>query len=310
MSKILSFQKERSLAIVELASAEQNTFNYISGPSAIKRNLIQVKEIDEGGRVNDILVENLSTEFVFFTDGDVLVGAKQNRVLNTSVLLAPNSKTKIPVSCVEQGRWSYRSKVFRETDYTIPTSMRASKAEDVRRNLLSDSAPYADQYKVWSQTILFAKSYDAESSTSDLGAVYEKEASNFDKFVNSFKCSERANGLAIFLKHSLLSIDLFNRTDIYAEYFPRILKGAAMDAFALKDDSSPLKQAEAEYKTLAFLDKFDEINFETYPAVGVGTEKRFETNELTGFELIYEKHMIHLSALNYEKANKDFSRRF
>ena len=57
---------------------------------------------------------------VLFLEGEELVGAKQNRILNTSVLLPARSKIKIPVSCVERGRWAYKSKHFGSEAGTLP----------------------------------------------------------------------------------------------------------------------------------------------------------------------------------------------
>jgi ARG and Rhodanese-Phosphatase-superfamily-associated Protein domain len=38
-------------------------------------------------------------------DGQELVGAKQNRVLNVTVLIEAESEVLLPLSCVEEGRW-------------------------------------------------------------------------------------------------------------------------------------------------------------------------------------------------------------
>jgi len=86
--RINSFQKFRRLSVVQYTAEPANTINYISGPAAVKNDLIQVKEIDQAGSVNDLILFNLSDQYVFFMDGDILAGAKQNRVLNTSVLNA------------------------------------------------------------------------------------------------------------------------------------------------------------------------------------------------------------------------------
>ena len=45
-------------------------------------------------------------------EGEELIGAKQNRVLERSILVAAGSKLEIPAKCVEQGRWAYRSRRF------------------------------------------------------------------------------------------------------------------------------------------------------------------------------------------------------
>ena len=61
----------------------------------------------------ELMVENKGDMRVLFIEGEELVGAKQNRILNTSILVPAKSKTKIPVSCVERGRWRYHSPMFR-----------------------------------------------------------------------------------------------------------------------------------------------------------------------------------------------------
>ncbi len=310
-SKVHSFQSEKSLSIVQLSTPDQNSFKYISGAKAIKDNLIEVKELSESGIVNSLIVINLSNEFVFFMDGDILVGAKQNRVLNTSVLLAPKSKITIPVSCVEQGRWRYKSAKFSEAYYSSPAYLRASKAKSVKSSLKMSNQYNADQREVWERVELYSKGHNVNSATSNLSDIYDEKMDDLDEFTEAFKLSNEANGMAVFIQSKLLNIDVFNRTDIYAEYFPKIIKGAAMEAFGLKI-TSELKEAEAVYKAQSFLDKFDTMEFEKYNGVGVGTERRFESNELTGFKLVYSGKLIHLTALNIkderETSNEDIGR--
>jgi len=301
--KILSFQKNRSLAIVQLATSEQNTFDYISSSNAFKQDIIEVKEVNEAGSVNNIFVLNLSDKFIFFSDGDVVEGAKQNRVLNTSVLLPPKSKTNIPVSCIEQGRWKYQGDKFKETDYTIPTGLRASKADNIKSSLKMNKKHYAEQSKVWEDVKLYAKSQKVFSKTSNLSDVYEQKRDDINEFINKFKHSSESNGIAVFIKSKLLSIDIFNRTDIFEEYFQKLLKGSAVEAFYLNEPDTTFEQKDAENKTLNFFNKINEVEFEIYPGVGVGEEKRFNLNELNGLELVYESKMIHLNALNISKNN-------
>jgi len=64
---------------------------------------------------------------------------------------------------------------------------------------------------------------------------------------------------------------------------------------------SKMTEAEASYKTLTFIDQFDNLTFNEHAGVGVGTEKRFRSEDLTGFELVYNSNMIHLTALNLKK---------
>ena len=99
-----------AISVFPLFSDTERSVPYRLSEEAFADQTIIVEEVDEGGSVPDLRVRNTGDERVLFLEGEELVGAKQNRVLNTSVLVAAGSKLKIPVSSVEQGRWRYRSR--------------------------------------------------------------------------------------------------------------------------------------------------------------------------------------------------------
>ena len=76
--------------------------------TAIEREEAVVEEVDEDGEVANLSVSNRATRPILIPEGEILVGAKQNRVVNVSVLVASGSTFTLPDSCVEQGRWEYR----------------------------------------------------------------------------------------------------------------------------------------------------------------------------------------------------------
>ena len=91
---------------------EDRKLPFLDLEEALKQGFIEITEISEGGSVPDLEVSNKSHEDVIILDGEELIGAKQNRIVNTTIVVAATSKLKIPVSCVEQRRWRYSSPSF------------------------------------------------------------------------------------------------------------------------------------------------------------------------------------------------------
>lgn len=297
----IDFQTAKTLSIVQFQTEQVDSFDYVSLDYAIDNNLIEIKEISQSGSVNTIFVLNKSEKYVFMMDSDVLIGAKQNRVLNTSILLEPNSKTEIPVSCVEAGRWRYRSSRFRHSDFTIAPKIRYEKAKDVKKSLEKKRGFMADQHKVWDGVLDSSMKMNVYSDTSDYSEIFEKRKIYFDDFLKSFRLNSESNGVAIFMRKKLLSIDVFNRRDIYSKYFTKIIKGAAIEAYELEERDESLSPSEANYKVVDFFDKYDSIEKDTHKSIGVGIEKRFENKYITGFELEYQGNLIHLAAIQLEE---------
>lgn len=297
----LQFQSNKALSIVQFCSSEINSFQYISLANALKNKLAEIKEVSDSGNVNNLNFVNHSEHFIFMSDGDVLSGAKQNRVLNTSVLVLPKSKLTIPVSCVEQGRWRYSKPDFSQSEYSAPVYMRSGKAKTVRKNLRETKTYMSDQSEVWDRVNKYESEFNFESLTSNLSDIYENKKHDIDDYIKCFELEPGSNGLAIFIHNRLLNLEIFNRADIYMEYFGKLLNSAAFETIYLKEKGNVLTKAEAFYKTNAFIDNMSEIKYEIHKGVGAGIEKRFETNEMTGFELEYERKMIHYVALNLHK---------
>jgi hypothetical protein len=114
--------------------------------------------------------------------------------------------------------------------------------------------------------------------------------------MHRFAVDAGSNGLALFFGRWLAGIDAFNRRNVFAEYFPKLVRSAAMEAMSREKAGLPLTEAEARYRTLELIDTVQKQQFDERPGVGVGLDRRFESPELNGFELEYNKHRIHLAA--------------
>ena len=83
---------------------------------------MQISEIGEAGSVPELTLTSTADRPVLLLDGEELIGAKQNRILNTSVLVAAGATLTLPVSCVEHGRWRYARRDFAPGGETPNTS--------------------------------------------------------------------------------------------------------------------------------------------------------------------------------------------
>ena len=91
-------QQHGSLMVVPLSFARDRGPRYQMLGDALRDGTFHITEVDEGGSVPELRVINQGARGVLILDGEELVGAKQNRILNVSVLVEAHSKVTIPVS--------------------------------------------------------------------------------------------------------------------------------------------------------------------------------------------------------------------
>ena len=299
-----SYRMLRSIAVVQFVSERVNSFKYISFSKALKNGEIIVTEINSSGSVNDLMIENKSDNFVFLSDGDLLQGAKQNRVLNTSVLVMPHTKIVVPVSCVEAGRWRYTSMDFQDSGYSAPHTLRQAIHEDVISNLRLSKQHRSDQSRVWNQVSMMESFHKESSPSSDMLNTYEKKRYVFDKSLNDIFPEGGMNAVAIFKGKKLASVESFNSSDVYAEYFPKLIRAAMMDIDYVEDGLG-IDEQSAISELENFAESLKDLSFENHKAVAAGDERRFRNEDLTCFELNYEGNQIHFAALLNTEERRD-----
>ena len=122
---------------------------YITLDEALETGKLEVTEVSQAGSVPTLTVANASDTLVFLMAGEQLIGAKQNRVLNASIMVPAKTRLPVPVSCVERGRWGYRSPTFWSKGSSSHGKLRAAMSRSSSAAYKMCGRPQADQSEVW-----------------------------------------------------------------------------------------------------------------------------------------------------------------
>ena len=111
-------------------------------PDAIKIGMLHSVEVINAvlKSLNKIKVKNYSSDFLILHDGEIIVGAKQNRTIDKSVILKPKETRNVDVLCVEKGRWSFRNHEFSQHNSKLSPEIRFSK--EIVKNYNNESLIY------------------------------------------------------------------------------------------------------------------------------------------------------------------------
>jgi hypothetical protein len=291
-------QAAANLVMVPLSGNPAAALSYILVDEALKKKEVVVEEVSEGGTVPEIRVTNFSERTVLVVDGTELVGAKQNRIVNASFLIPPKSVTKIPVSCVEQGRWGYRGKEFRRSPHHAAHSIRKMNVMHHKETLKSRQGYRSDQGKVWEHVACMSHEMNAPTATGAMHDVYEQKKSSFEEFVKKIRPVRGQTGAAFLVGGNFAGLDLFDRPATLKSLFPKLRSAVAVEAMmagAVRKGEAKTERAPEE-TVRNVLDEIARSLFEKFEPVGVGEDWRYEGKLSLGKALYYEGDLIHFSA--------------
>ncbi|HEY7205444.1 MAG TPA: DUF6569 family protein [Methylomirabilota bacterium] len=249
-----------------------------------------VTEVSEAGSVPFLKVANGSGRPLLLLDGDELIGAKQNRILNTTVLVAARAEATIPVSCVEQGRWGYRGRQFEPGDASLYASIRAKKAAQVSRSIQAGHGHQADQGEVWATLHARAAELHVHSMTAAMRDVYARHEEDMTAARRALAAQPGQVGALVFMAGRWVGLELLAGPRIFGRAWPRLCAGYVADAIGR--ESKPRRRPDAT----GILARVAQGRAEPAPAVGMGAEYRLDGPRLAGAALVTQRRVAHLMA--------------
>lgn len=256
---------------------------------------VKITEICETGSVQQIQVENTLAESVFLMDGQELVGAKQNRILNTDVMVGANMRLPMPVSCVEARRWRYTSASF-SVGKSASSRTRSAKMERVHASLKQGGSHDADQSAVWSEVDATLRAVKQVSSTASLSDAYTARTADLAKLRSGISLPQDAVGLAVFHGPRLCGLDLFDRHQSLRHFFETLADSYAIDWLGRPETAGAgeLPECSADDEIAAALQTAAAGQWGAFPSPGEGEDYRLENACYSGSALMWKGLVVHM----------------
>jgi hypothetical protein len=250
--------------------------------------LVTIEESSPSGTVPELRVRNCAKKRVFIPDGTTLIGAKQNRVVNLSVMVAPESVTVIPVSCVERGRWQSVSPQFAHGAFA-DSPLRAMMCAAATASLKTAGKVHVNQGAVWSHVEDVLNSAGAEAPTRAYHAVYEKWHQELADSQARLRLPASASGVAAEIDGLLVAVDLFDKPSTLHKLWPKLVRSYLVAA--LRPEAPRGRKADVK----PFLERILGLPGESYMPVGVGVTVRLASGDAIGAALLCDGGLVHLS---------------
>ncbi len=278
--------EHRGVVIAPLFPRTDPRAEYLTLEQAVPLGF-HVTEIDAAGSVPELLAKNPLDSNVLLYDGEELVGAKQNRILNVTVLVPARSETKIPVSCVEEGRWSARSAHFAPSAHTAYPELRRRKAQILSAAPLERGLA---QNAVWAEVASKAQRMGVESPTRAQADIYNERPTR-DDMRSAFPLVPGQSG-ALLALGDRVCLDYVSRPDAFERLYPKLLRGYLLDAAEHAGGKGP--------RLDEFLAAVAGAPRSRRASAGLGEDIRLAADRLVGSGLEVDGELIQLCAFSSE----------
>lgn len=200
---------------------------------ALEKGSAVIREIEGGGSVNTLVIENKGTVPVFVLAGTIVKGGRQDRQIGQDYLIGAKDKSDVDAFCVEHGRWNETREgektggTFRVVDVIATSKVRAAGQYE------------KDQGKVWSKVAATNKAHAKAPASETLLAtvddatlIKEREAlaDRVQQALATVSPRESLVGFAYAIDGQIKGARWFAHHRLFAIHEKKLLRSVALDA--------------------------------------------------------------------------------
>lgn len=253
---------------------------------AVDTGKFKIQEVEEGAEVNTLEVHNNTDKHVVLLAGEMIRGAKQDRIISYDTVIPPGGKFDVDAFCVEAGRWTEVSSHFKYAKEIAPSSIRgtAQGGKGQGEVWAAVSKVNADR-GTYTETDALTASYDNEE--------FQADVKGYEKAMKKLAQDKEVVGVIVVSEGEVRAGDVFANHDLFAAIWPQLLTSYAMDA-ALAGDLGQIPSAAEITAYLAQLEQAErEMTFED--DTGLQNRSTLSAGEMNAYELEYKGKKLHLN---------------
>jgi hypothetical protein len=300
-------QSNGAMSVLPLFDPTPRRLKYDSLGKALTSGKFKITEISEGGSVPQLMAINQGDEHVLLIDSEEVAGAKQNRVFNSTILVPAMSKTRIPVSCTEQGRWGYRQRDFSQSGHVMPSRVRANKKAYVSASLRMTDSFAGDQTSVWNDVRETHSYLGTSSPTGAMKDAFDLRTGDLEAILATFRPQNWQSGMVVSVNGRLVGFDYLSSSEAFSEVYPKLIASYAIDGLASGRRRAVGPRLDPTGSGQHLLDQVREIlngpgsaTESLHKSAGLGKDYRYSSLNLVGSALVHEDEVAYMAFLPTE----------
>ena len=256
--------------------------------------LLSVQEVSESGSVGELRVTNRANRPVLLVEGEVLLGMKQTRVLNITILVPAQTVLEVPVSCVESGRWrAVSEEAIGKAAAHLAPSVRAAKTVTVARSMRSARTFDSDQQAVWTGVDRILDGHGADAPSRSYADLVVEDTTAFVDLARTITPAPRQLGVLALVAGQVSCVDIFESPHVLAALWSGLLASYQAEALVTPDRQAGARDEAAARR---WFRSIAGGSASVGPEIGLGEHVTVVAPDVEVAALVAGGEVVHLSA--------------